>query len=379
MSHASLRDKAASLLAPADVQIDGPRVWDLRVHQEAFFSRVLADGSLGLGESYMDGWWDCPRLDEFFYRILRARIDAHVESGSLLVDFLKAKLFNGQRASRAFQIGRRHYDLGNSLFERMLDRRLIYSCGYWADAATLDEAQEAKLDLIARKLLLRPGLTVLDIGCGWGGTARFLAERYQVRVVGLTVSDEQARYGRKLCRGLPVEIRLQDYRDVEGRYDRILSVGMFEHVGAKNYGAFLRLVRSHLDDKGLFLLHTIGKNRPNFSVDPWIARYIFPNSMLPSASQVGRATEGHFVLEDWHNFGADYDTTLMAWFQNFDAHWPELQRWYDERFYRMWKYYLLSCAGAFRARRLQLWQMVLSPTGVPDGYRAPQREHVQMA
>jgi len=367
----NFRYKVERLLSFADVKIDGDRPWDLQVHNEDLYARILAEGSLGLGESYMDGWWDCNRLDEFFNRILRAKLDERVKPWSVLFGILKAKLFNFQKPSRAFQIGQHHYDIGNNLYRHMLGERLIYSCGYWKNASTLDQAQEAKLDLVYRKLDLQPGMHVLDIGCGWGGTSKFAAERYQVEVVGITVSEEQARFGKELCQGLPVEIRLQDYRGLEGAFDRILCLGMFEHVGYKNYGTFMRAVNSYLKDGGLFLLHTIGGNRSVTRNDPWIERYIFPNSMLPSARQICAAAEGLFILEDWHSFGADYDKTLMHWFRNFHDNWDALKEEYDERFYRMWKYYLLSCAGSFRARINQLWQIVLSPGGIPGGYRAP--------
>ncbi len=371
MGRDSLREKAERLLSFADVVIGGGRAWDVEVHHERALARVLAQGSLGLGESYMDGWWDCDQLDEFVHRILRAELETRVKPWAGFLGGLKARLIDLQKGSRAFQIGQRHSDIGNDLYLRMLDNRMIYSCAYWNHASTLDEAQEAKLDLVCRKLGLQPGMRVLDIGCGWGGTAQFAAERYQVEVVGITVSEEQVRYGRDLCRGLPIEIRLQDYRDLEGTFDRILSLGMFEHVGCKNYAAFMGVVRRCLKDDGLFLLHTIGANRALTKVDPWLERYIFPNSMLPSAKQICAAGAGLFVLEDWHSFGADYDKTLMHWFRNFDENWDSLKGDYDERFYRMWKYYLLFCAGSFRARRNQLWQIVLSPKGVPGGYRAP--------
>ncbi len=365
----NFRYKVERLLSFADVKIDGDRPWDLQVHNEDLYARILAKGSLGLGESYMDGWWDCNRLDEFFNRILRAKLDERVKPWSGLFGILKAKLFNPQKPSRAFQIGQRHYDIGNNLYRHMLGERLIYSCGYWENASTLDQAQEAKLDLVCRKLDLQPGMHVLDIGCGWGGTAKFAAQRYQVEVVGITVSEEQARFGKELCQDLPVEIRLQDYRGLEGAFDRILSLGMFEHVGYKNYVTFMRAVNSYLKDGGLFLLHTIGGYRSVTRTDPWIERYIFPNSMLPSARQICAAAEGLFILEDWHSFGADYDKTLMHWFRNFHNNWDTLKEEYDERFYRMWKYYLLSFAGSFRARINQLWQIVLSPGGIPGGYR----------
>jgi cyclopropane-fatty-acyl-phospholipid synthase len=284
--------------------------------------------------------------------------------------WLAAVSSNPQSTRRAFRIGRHHYDIGNELYERMLDRRMIYSCGYWREATDLDAAQEAKLDLVCRKLELAPGMRVLDIGCGWGGTARFMAERCGVEVVGITVSEEQVRVGRQVCQGLPVEIRLQDYRSVDESFDRVVSIGMFEHVGRRNYTTYMRQVRRCLKGDGLFLLHTIGGNRSVAANDPWIDRYIFPNSMLPSARQITQAAEGLFVLEDWHSFGADYDRTLVAWWSNLQARWPEIEDRYEPRFYRMWKYYLLSCAGSFRARSSQLWQIVLSPRGVAGGYRA---------
>jgi cyclopropane-fatty-acyl-phospholipid synthase len=365
------RRQIERLLALADIRIDGSRPWDIRVHHPGFYRRVVLEGSLGAGESYMDGWWNSPQLDELFTRVFRARLDARIRSWAWFLGALRPWLFNLQKPSRAFAVGRRHYDIGNALYRAMLGERMIYSCAYWEHAATLDEAQEAKLDLVCRKLALAPGMRVLDVGCGWGGTAKFAAERYGVSVVGVTVSAEQAAFGTDLCRGLPVEIRLQDYRDMDGTFDRIFSLGMFEHVGGKNYPTFMRAVRRCLKDDGLFLLHTIGRNESSIRVDPWIERYIFPNSMLPSARQIAAAAEGLFVLEDWHSFGLHYDKTLLAWFRNFDAHWDDLKSRYDERFYRMWKYYLLASAGAFRARENQLWQVVLSPRGRPGGYRAP--------
>jgi cyclopropane-fatty-acyl-phospholipid synthase len=371
MATGAMRARAAELLALAGVRIDGPEPWDIRVRDGRLFARVLAEGSLGLGESYMDGWWECERLDAFFHRVLAAELDTRVEPWKDALRVLRARLLNLQRPGRAFEIGRHHYDIGNDLFARMLDARMIYSCGYWKDATTLDAAQEAKLDLVCRKLALAPGMRVLDIGCGWGGAAKFAAERYGVSVVGATVSAEQAHHARTLCAGLDVEILLEDYRTLRGTFDRVLSIGMFEHVGVKNYDTFMRTVRARLADDGLFLLHTIGANRSNRKNDPWTERYIFPNSMLPSARQIAAAVEGVFVLEDWHGFGPDYDRTLMAWHANVERAWPDLPARYDERFRRMWRYFLLSSAGGFRARKNQLWQLVLSPHGVPGGYRAP--------
>jgi cyclopropane-fatty-acyl-phospholipid synthase len=361
----------AGLLASADVAIDGDRPWDIQVHDDRLYSRVLSGGSLALGESYMDGWWDSASLDELTRRILEAGLERKVRgTKSVLWLALRAKLTNMQARRRAYNIGEKHYDLGNDLYQAMLDKRMNYSCAYWKDARDLDEAQEAKLELCCRKLGLEAGMSVLDIGCGWGAFARYAAERYGVRVAGITVSREQVALARDMCRGLPVTIALEDYRRLEGRYDRVISVGMIEHVGYKNYRTYMKIVDRVLAPDGLFLLQTIGSNRSNRRGEPWMDKYIFPDGMLPSPAYLARAAEGLFVLEDWHNFGAHYDRTLMAWKENFDANWETLSRnsKYDARFRRMWTYYLLTCAGSFRARSNQLWQLVFSKRGVPGGY-----------
>jgi cyclopropane-fatty-acyl-phospholipid synthase len=344
---------------------------DIVVHDERMYARVLAGGSLALGESYMDGWWDAPALDELMTKILKADLRKEIRtSPSVLWAGLKARLFNRQSRARAFQVGEEHYDLGNDLYRAMLDKRMVYTCAYWKDAKDLDAAQEAKLDLVCRKIGLKAGDRVLDIGCGWGSFAKFAAEKYGATVVGITVSKEQAELARENCKGLPVEIRVQDYRDVDEQFDHIISLGMFEHVGYKNYRTYFEMARRCLKDGGLFLLHSIGNFRTVRDNDPWIEKYIFPNGMLPSVAQIGKAIENLFIMEDWHNFGAYYDLTLMAWHANFEKAWPALKEKYGERFYRMWRYYLLACAATFRARQSQLWQVVLSKDGVPGGYQS---------
>jgi len=359
------------LLAPAGVTVGTDHSADVQILAPRALEQILRRGSLGAGEAYMRGWWDATALDDCFFRIIRNGLDGHFRSWRALWLTLRAWLSNPQRPSRAFAVGEAHYDLGNELFEAMLDTRMVYSCGYWARARTVDEAQVDKLELICRKLDLRPGQRLLDIGCGWGSLCRYAAEHFGVEAVGITVSREQQALAREHCRGLPVDIRLLDYRDLPADecFDHAASVGMLEHVGEKNYGTLFHCVRQTLKPDGLFLLHTIGSNRSSHSTDPWIDRYIFPGGQLPSLRQLANAVEGHFVVEDIHNFGADYDPTLRAWFANFDAAWPGLARHYDETFYRMWKYYLLTCAGAFRARALQLWQLLLSPRGALSGYR----------
>ncbi len=367
----SLKEKniISKILEKADISINGTRDWDIQVYNDKFYKRVLNNYTVGLGESYMDKWWDVKRLDLFFYKLLRSNIDKYVKSNFKLLFYLIARrLINFQSKSRAFNVGEKHYDIGNDLYEIMLDKRMTYTCGYWKEANSLDEAQEAKLDLICRKIGLERGMRVLDIGSGWGSFAKFAAERYGVEVVGVTVSKEQAELANKMCKGLPVENRLQDYRNLDEKFDRIVSIGMFEHVGYKNYRTFMEVAHRCLTDDGVFLLHTIGGNMSTTSTDPWIDKYIFPGGMIPSIKQIGQSIEGLFVMEDWHNFGADYDKTLMAWFDNFNQGWEKIKDKYGERFYRMWKYYLLSCAGSFRARSNQLWQIVLTKEGIEGGY-----------
>lgn len=356
------------LLGGAQVALDGARPWDIQVRDPAFARRVFAQGSLGVGESYMDAQWDCERLDEMMFRVFRAGLDQHLPGLRQWLAALLARLFNPQTPTRSYKVGQQHYDIGDDLYQRMLDPRMIYSCAYWRAADSLEVAQEAKLDLVCRKLGLQPGMRVLDIGCGWGGAAQFVAQRYGVSVVGVTVSRNQAAAARERCRGLPVQIELTDYRSLRGQFDRIYSLGMFEHVGLRNYRTYFRTAQRLLHKDGLMLLHTIGQNTSQQANDPWIERYIFANSAIPSMAQIARALEGSFIVEDWHGFGPDYDRTLMAWHARFNAHWPELAGQYGERFHRMWNFWLLASAAYFRARRDQLWQVVLSPSGVPGGY-----------
>lgn len=361
--------QTSALMSRVGIQLGGPRPWDVRVTGHEVYEHALAGDVLALGQDYVAGRWECPSVDELIARLATADLSSSLSSWWPAVRAKVGHWFSdgGSRVG-ARHVAEVHYDLPLQLYRAMLDRRMTYSCAYWAHAADLDAAQEAKLDLVCRKLGLRPGMRVLDIGCGWGSLIKFAAETYRVECVGITVSKEQAAYAEESCRGLPVEVRLQDYRDLSGRFDRIASIGMLEHVGAAHYRDFFRIAGEHLADDGLFLLHCIGSCQPAGTDNPWVGKFIFPGGHIPSFTELTQAIGDRFVLEDWQNIGADYDRTLMTWFQRFDAAWPELARLFEPAFYRRWKLYLLGCAGAFRARALQVWQLVLSPHGVPGGY-----------
>jgi cyclopropane-fatty-acyl-phospholipid synthase len=361
------------LLGLAGIEINGSKPYDMQVKNPRAYHAILSRWSLGLGESYMDGDWECDQLDEMITRILKVDLNNRILGFARLraiSEVLRAKLVNLQSKERAFQVGEEHYDIGNDLFERMLDPQMIYSCAYWENAHDLQQAQEDKLRMICRKLQLAPGERLLDIGCGWGGLAAYAARNFGVSVVGVTISKEQQAYAQARCAGLPVTIALMDYRDLNESFDKIVSVGMFEHVGEKNYPVYFDTAARLLKDEGLFLLHTIGGDVTTSATDPWINRYIFPNGKIPSARDIGVSIEGRFLIEDWHNFGRDYDKTLIAWHANFERTWPEFAANYSPRFYRMWRYYLLSCAGYFRSRQGQLWQLVLSKRARAEQYRS---------
>lgn len=366
------RRAVTDLFALADIRFDGARPWDIQVHDERLFRRVLANGSLGLGEAYMDGDWDCPALDQLFDRVISARLGERLGmTFPLVMMMLGARLSNRQSVARSGAVAKIHYDLPTDIHESTYDKRLTGSCAYWKGAVTLDQAQENKLDLICRKVGLRPGHTVFDIGCGWGSFIGFAAERYGAQCTGVTVSSEQVAYVKARYSGSPVEPLQMDYRAYRGpKVDRVISVGMFEHVGSKNYRTYFECARRHLKDEGIFLLHTIWENERHPIIDAWQDKYIFPNGDLPSLGEITSAVEGLFVIEDVHNFGADYDRTLMAWNGNFQSRRAELAARHGERFCRMWEYYLLQNAGAFRCRHISVGQFVLTPYGLRGGYAA---------
>jgi cyclopropane-fatty-acyl-phospholipid synthase len=363
---ATARQVVENLLRAADIEVGGGRPHDIEVHDERFFSRVLADGTLGLGESYMDGWWDCEALDEMCCRAIAARLEERFTwSLPNLRALVSSLLINHQTRRRSRRVGQVHYDLGNDFFQAMLDPWMQYSCALFEEGDDLAAAQERKLEMICQRLQLRPGLRLLDIGCGWGGLVKYAAENYGCHAVGLTISQEQQQFAQDWCRELDVRIELRDYRErISGKFDCVVSIGMVEHVGFKNYRTYMRVVADSLVENGRFLCHGICNPISRLQLDPWIERYIFPNSLLPSLTRLTKAAEGLLRVEDVQNLGRHYDPTLMAWAENFQKAWPRLRTNFDERFRRMWRYYLLGCAGAFRARSLQVYSILFAKPGI---------------
>jgi cyclopropane-fatty-acyl-phospholipid synthase len=364
----SSKEICLSLLDKAGIEVNGSKPSSIHVHNEKLWDRVISQQGLGLGEAYMDGWWDCEAIDQMLTRLLEIKVTQELKPGaSLIAHVIKSNVLNRQTKNKAASNAKHHYNIGNDLYQRMLDPEMAYSCGYWADAKNLNDAQLDKFDLIAQKLHLEPGMRILDIGCGWGGFLRYAATNYGVTGVGISPADNQIAIARERNGKLPLEYIQQDYRDLTGSFDRIVSVGMMEHVGPKNYETFFDKCISMLNPDGMMLHHTIASNLTKQATDLFFDRYIFPGGVLPSLSQISRAVEEKVIIEDVHNFGPDYDKTLLAWHKNINKRWKEVPD-YDERFQRMWNYYLLSSAAGFRARHLQLLQVVFRTFSARDTY-----------
>jgi cyclopropane-fatty-acyl-phospholipid synthase len=378
---AAAREVVEQLLRTADIEIDGPDPWDIKVYDERFFARVLAGGTLGFGEAYMDGWWDCEALDEMCSRAISARLDERFTySPRNLLAFAISLLTNRQSRRRARQVGQVHYDLGNDFFRAMLDPWMQYSSAFFLEGDDLATAQRRKLEMVCQRLDLHPGMRLLDVGCGWGGLAKYAAQNYGCSVTGLTISREQQQFAASWCDGLEVEIQLRDYRQIRGRFDCAVSVGMVEHVGFKNYRTYLRAIADSLGKDGLFLCQGICNPISGWQLDPWIRRYIFPNSILPSLARLTKAAEGLFLVQEVVNLGPHYDPTLLAWEENFRRAWPRFAAHYDPRFRRMWRFYLLSCAGAFRARSLQVYGILFAkPESKTQNQPLPAQPNESMA
>ncbi|MGB4076280.1 MAG: cyclopropane fatty acyl phospholipid synthase [Minisyncoccia bacterium] len=369
-----------SLLDSQDigVSLDGNNSWDPRIRNERFYERVLREGRLGAAESYMDGRWECSNLPELFYRLLSSGFDQKLYELPAL-RFLESLrrfgmgLWNRQTKERSLAVGEVHYD--DRVFQTAaLGDRMVASCAYYdRGASTLDEAQDHKMALICEKLYLEDGHRLLDIGCGWGTLMHYAESTRALRAIGLTISRDQQEYARKRYPEKNLEFLLEDYRDFKasaGSFERVVSVGMLEHVGKKNYPTYFNRVRHFLAEDGLFLLHSIvGRQREN-GTDPFIDKYIFPNGELPTMAEILESVEGTFVVEDLHNLGTNYEWTLRAWRENLQLRWSDIVAAHGMRTARMYEYYLAISEAAFRSRTLNVVQIVLSPRGKRGGYRS---------
>ncbi|MFZ2226906.1 MAG: cyclopropane fatty acyl phospholipid synthase [Candidatus Nanopelagicaceae bacterium] len=364
----SSKDVCLRLLDEAKVPVNSNELWSIQVRDERLWDRVIAQHELGLGEAYIDGWWDCEQVDEALTRLVEIDAVSTIKPTPIIVAHAaKSIISNRQTKAKAALNAQHHYDIGNDLYTRMLDKELLYSCGYWENASSLDEAQFAKMDMICQKLQLKPGMQLLDIGSGWGGFLRHAVKNYGVVGTGISLSTEQIKLANERSQGLSVKFIKMDYRDLAGKFDRIVSIGMMEHVGPKNLNKFFAKCDDLLADDGMMLHHTISSLRSGNHTDPFFDRYIFPGGVIPSLARISKATEKKWVIEDVHNFGPDYDRTLMQWYKNINSHWSEIPQ-YDDHFKRMWNYYLLASAAGFRARSLQLTQLVFRRPGRSPKY-----------
>ncbi|MEI6038929.1 MAG: cyclopropane fatty acyl phospholipid synthase [Actinomycetes bacterium] len=362
------KEMCLSILEKAGVSVNSSEPWSIHVHNEKLWDRVVSQHQLGMGEAYIDGWWDCENIDQMLTRLLSIDVlDLLRPSPTVLFHGMKSTFLNRQTKSKAAKNAKHHYNIGNELYKRMLDKEMAYSCGYWKDAKTLNQAQVNKFDLICRKLKLEPGMSLLDIGSGWGGLLRHAVKNYGVVGFGITPADEQIRLAKEKSKGLNITFIQQDYRDLTGQFDRVVSVGMMEHVGPKNLGKFFQTCDALLKPDGIMLHHTISSTYTKSSTDPYFDRYIFPGGVIPSPAQISKASEKKFIIEDLHNFGLDYDRTLLEWYKNINKKWEEIPQ-YDLKFRRMWNYYLLASAAGFRARNLNLVQMVFRKNGPRPAY-----------
>jgi cyclopropane-fatty-acyl-phospholipid synthase len=345
----------------------------LRLRDHAVLARILRDPELALGETYVDGGWEPEEGDLLGVLEVCMRLAGAVESRGPLLRTLLGRWGERNGTHRSRRNVNHHYDRDPDLYRGFLDRDMHYSCAYFATAnLDLDGAQEAKCALIARKLRLQPGAHVLDIGCGFGGLALHLARRYGVRVLGITLSHEQLREAeaRTRERGLTgqVTFRLLDYRQVFDKFDAVVSVGMFEHVGRPQYETYFGKIHELLTDTGVALVHTIGRSTPPAPTNPWIRRYIFPGGHIPAASEMTSAVErSNLCLTDLEIWRGHYATTLHHWHTRFQHRRAEFVARFGERFCRLWEFYLQSSEAAFRWGGLVVFQAQLArdPFAVP--------------
>ncbi len=344
----------------------------ITLHDPSLPRRIVLSPDMAVGEGYMDGRLSVE--DDDLHSFLGIAISNVAMQGQPwfrrpleVARHLGRWAAQFNPAPRARANVAHHYDLSGKLYDLFLDADRQYSCGYFTDPnMSLQDAQSAKKHHIAAKLLLQPGMRVLDIGCGWGGMGLTLARDYGAQVLGVTLSSEQHRVANERARAAGLadraQFELMDYRAVEGQFDRIVSVGMFEHVGVPHYGAYFDKVRERLAPRGIALIHSIGRARPPGTTSPWVTKYIFPGGYVPALSEMTRAVENAGLIPtDVEIWRLHYAETLRHWHDRFMANIDAARDLYDERFCRMWRYYLIASELTFRLNRQVVFQMQLSP------------------
>lgn len=367
-----VRDRLRVTLPDGTIRDHGPATGEtveIAITTDAALRALCLNPELALGETYMDGTLRIDDLDDFFRVILRNR-----EAGTMpaWVNMTNRARFHLRRfiqrnaPSRARQNVAHHYDISDDLYRTFLDRDMQYSCAYFTDPhMSLEDAQAAKKAHIARKLCIEPGDRVLDIGCGWGGMALTLARDYDCHVTGITLSDNQLATARARARAEGLEDRVtfrkQDYRDVQERFDRIVSVGMLEHVGVPNYGTYFETVARLLSPDGVALIHTIGRSAPPMPHSAWLNKYIFPGGYIPSMSELARPLEASGLWQcDIEFWRLHYAMTLRHWRTRFEANVDAIRRAHDDRFIAMFRYYFAICITAFEQQMQGVYQFQLS-------------------
>ncbi len=343
----------------------------LRLGDKALHHKLFFNPELYAGEAYMDGTLTFEGCD--LYDFLQLFAMNRVSLGSYPLQSTLRRIWKLLRkvqqhnpAAKAKTNVAHHYDLSGDLYELFMDQDLQYSCAYFmTEDDSLEQAQENKKRYIAAKLLIEPGQKILDIGCGWGGLSLYLATLADVQVTGVTLSKEQYDVATRRAEALGlagrVRFELRDYRDIEGRFDRIVSVGMFEHVGISHYDSFFAKIKALLAEDGVALLHSIGHRSPPGTTSPWLRKYIFPGAYAPALSEVLAAVERQYLwVTDMEILRLHYADTLRAWRVRFDANREKIAALYDERFCRMWEFYLVSAEMTFRHGSAMVFQMQLA-------------------
>ena len=368
------------LFSQVEIEVNGSNPWDPQVHNPAAYNMMVSRGSVGLGETYMHGYWDCEQLDQFFARVtsvdLRKLIPVNFPTVSLAVG---AYLKNRQLPKAAWEVGRMHYDLPDEVWEATLDSAMTGSCAYYRNPTdTLEEAQLNKCRMTLDKVGLKSGHSLLDIGVGWAAFSGLAAQEYGAHPIGITVSEGQKAYIHKRY-GEAIDVRVNPWQETELRepVDCIVSAEMFEHVGSDNYRSFFEFCRRSIKEDGLMNLHTIVRHTPSKHIDPWMDKYIYPGGCIPTLGQITTAVHGLFHVVDVHDIGGHYPATLRAWMDNFRRNWDSVKSLGSARlgmdpevFCRMWLYHYMASAGGFMSSRISVHQIVLSPNGVPGRYQS---------